>query len=107
MIIRSRTLKGWMQANFDRETLRDIAHHGCDAGWPGLTYYSDTCKLYAKFSGEIWQLASDMADDMGEKNVLTLIARFGGAGNVSDGCTFENLMVWFACEQIARELTEN
>jgi hypothetical protein len=106
MIIRSRTLKGWMQANFDNGQLEDIARHGCDAGWPGLTYYTDTGKLYAKFASEIWQMASDMANEMGEKNVLTLIAGFGGADNVSDGCTFENLMVWFACEQIAREMTD-
>ncbi len=106
MIIRSRTLKGWMQANFDRGQLEDIAQYGCQGGYPGLTYYSDTCKLYARFSGEIWQTASDLADDMGEKNVLSLIAGFGGAGNVSDGRTFENLMVWFACETIACELTD-
>ena len=37
IIVRSKSFKGWIQANFDRSQLADIASHGADAGWPGLT----------------------------------------------------------------------
>ncbi len=105
MIIRSRTLKGWMKANFDHGQLEDITCHGCIAGFPGLTYYHDTIKLYDKFSDDIWELVCNMAEESGE-DILTTIASFSGAGSVSDRAMFENLLVWFACEQIARELTD-
>jgi hypothetical protein len=95
-----------MKKNFDRDQLNDIASHGADAGWSGLTYYSDTCRLYRKFSDEIWNLATEMSESMGNKHVLELIASFNGATQVHDSCTFENLLVWFAAEEIARQMTE-
>ncbi len=103
MIIRSRTLEGWMRANFDRNQLKDIARYGCSAGFPGLTYYSDTCKLYDKFSEDIWKLAENGGCG---GDIMEFIASLNGTSNVSDRTTFENLMVWFACEETARELTD-
>src|SRR5690606_40944928 len=37
MRVRAKTFKNWMKANFSKEQLRDIAQHGADAGWGGLT----------------------------------------------------------------------
>lgn len=97
--------KDWMKKKFDATQLSDIAAHGADSGWAGLTYYSDTTKLYTKYKADIWEMLIQDAEDMGE-NVFEMISHFGGAKNVSDCETFENLMVWYAAERVARELTD-
>ena len=48
MIIRAKTFKKWLQANCDKGSLADLARHGASAGFPGLTYYTDTMQLYAR-----------------------------------------------------------
>jgi hypothetical protein len=37
---------------------------------------------------------------------LALIASFGGASDVCNNHTFKNLLVWYAAEKMAYELTE-
>lgn len=60
MIIRAKTFKAWMQANFDKGTLKDMAQFGCSGGFPGLTWYTDTCHLYERFKDEIWEWLWDL-----------------------------------------------
>ena len=90
MIVRAGTLKDWMKANFDRGQLDDIAKYGCSAGFPRLTYYRDTMKLYDKFSDDIWKLAEDSAES---GDVMEFVASLNGTSQVSSRATFENLMV--------------
>ena len=104
MIIRSRTFKQWMDANL-KDYYKDIAGHGCSAGFPGLTYYTDTMKLYGKFKDEIFEMLADDAEDQGV-TIPELIASFNGAKDVWDSGTFENLLVWYAAERIAYNATE-
>lgn len=105
MIIRSKSLRQWVRANFDKEQLEDIMTHGCVSGFPGVTYYKDTGKLYDHFSDEIWQMVYDGSQDAGMSE-LEYIASFNGS-NVGSHAQFANLLVWFAVEEIARELTED
>jgi len=51
-IIRAKTFKAWLQSNLDKGQRTDLANHGADAGWPGLTYTSDIVKLFDKFAEE-------------------------------------------------------
>ena len=104
MIIRAKTFKDWFKANL-KDYAQDIANHGADSGYPGITYYTDTCALYNKFKEEIWETLISDSEDFGV-NVFEMIAGFGGAKNVSDVTTFENLMTWYMAERIARELTD-
>lgn len=83
------------------ETLADLARGGADAGFPGLTYYSDTVALYDEFSEEIWEALYEDANDMGVAHPIDLIATFGGAKNVGSDAQFKNLMVWYMAERIA------
>lgn len=100
---RERLLKAIRKhSGMEDETLLDIARHSADAGWPGFTYYKDTVKFYDKNADDIWELANDMSEEMGNESPLELIASFGGAKNVSDDDTFKNLMSWFALEEISR-----
>lgn len=91
-------------SRMDDEQIIDAGNHGADAGWPGFTYYTDTVKFYDKNADDIWELANQEAEEMGEANALALIAGFRGAKNVSDDDTFKNLMSWFALEEIGRWL---
>jgi len=105
MRIRAKTFKGWLKANFSKQELGDLARYGANAGWPGLTHYADTCKLYDRFKGEIWEALLDDTEEFGYKNPFELIATFNGAdvGSCED---VETLLVWYMAERTARELTE-
>ncbi len=119
MRINAKTFRAWMRANFDAGELCGIAEHGAESGWPGITYYTDTAKLYRRFADELWQMAFEDYQDQGmqdpdpmayphtwKPNLLKWIADLGGADSVEDGDTFENLMVWYGAERVARELTD-
>lgn len=77
MIVRSKTFRGWMKANFTRQDLKDMVTHGVSSGFSGLIYYTETAKLYDKFSNEIWD------------------------------ALFKNLLVWYMAERTAQELLED
>lgn len=86
-----------------QSTMRDLARHGAEGGFPGLTYYSDTSKLYDAHEDEIWEALSNDAEEMGSDSPLSLIASFGGASNVYNDSQFRNLLVWYMAERVARE----
>ena len=105
MIIRAKTFTVWMKANHCKATLADIAHHGADQGWPGLIYYTDTCKLYARFKEEIWEMLYNDADDIG-CCPLEFVASFNRTYEITDFWHFENLLVWYAAERVAAKLVD-
>jgi hypothetical protein len=94
-----------MKENYDLDTLKDIVEHGVSAGFPGLSYYSDTCTLYELFKDEIWERLVDDADEFGYKNVYEFIATFNGA-NVGNCVQHENLLVWYMAERIAQDIID-
>jgi hypothetical protein len=106
MIIRSKCFEDWFKANL-HEYFDDIANHGADAGYPYITYTAHTVKIFDKFADEIWEMAVEDAEDMGYKNVAAMIAEFGRSDMLSSINCFKNLMVWYACEKLARQLTNN
>jgi len=103
--IRAKTFEQWLKANLTKGDLTALAEHGAQNGFPGLTYYSDTCALYDKFSEEIWALAIEEAEQAGNRNVFEMIAQFGGANDVGNETQMKNLLVWYAAEHYARKLT--
>lgn len=98
------TFESWLKANLEPSQIKDLASHGADAGWPGLTYYSETGELYEIYKDEIWKALSDDADEYGCQSVFEMIAGFGCARSVNCVETFENLMVWYMAERTARNL---
>lgn len=87
-------------------SIEDLAEHGADAGFPGLSYYSDTIKLYEKYEREIWEALDEDADGMGSKNILDFIGTLSGADNVADEDQFKNLLVWYMAERTARQVVD-
>ena len=100
------SFKGWMLEQFEPCELRDIAQHGADAGWSGLTYYSDTIELYERFEEDLWGMLIEDADAHGLKHPLALVASFAGAAGVESDMAFRNLIVWYAAERVALEVTD-
>ena len=86
-------------------TMRDIAAHGADAGWPGITYYRDTNAMYHEHEDEIWYALEQDATELGLDHPLALIATFGGAKNVGSDAQLANLLVWYMAERVAHEAT--
>lgn len=88
-----------VKARLSNDDLRDVYEHGADSGFSGFIYYTETGRFYNRHKHAIWQLLEQAADELGE-NVLVMISQF----NVSHGdlATFENALVWFALEHVAR-----
>jgi hypothetical protein len=105
MIIRAKTFLRWMHSHFDLSNLQDIARHGADTGWYGLTYTTDCCQLYARFKDEIWDMLLDDAQDFGQ-SPLEIVASFRGAADVETAQDFETLLARYAAERTAYLLTE-
>lgn len=102
MIIRAKDFRSWFNANL-RSSAKDIASHGADCGYPNISYTSDTVKIFDRFGAEIWDMAVEDASEMGCNNVCELISGFSRADMLDDLDRFKNLMVWYACEKVARE----
>ena len=102
MIIRAKTFDKWILANL-KDNLQDIVNHGADAGYPGITYYQDTVKLYDKFNEEIWNCLDKDTAEFGYKTIPEFIATFNRA-DVADDTQFKNLLVWYYIERFAHNL---
>lgn len=107
MIVRSKTFRNWMKANFTRQDLKDMVTHGVSSGFSGLIYYTETAKLYDKFSDEIWDALYDDAQNMGYNNVLQFIVECFRDSDVASDAQFKNMLVWYMAERTARELLED
>ena len=105
MRIRAKTFRDWMKANFSKGELRELAQHGAEAGWHGLTYYSETTALYRRFADEIWETLIKDAEEHGYRNVFEFIATFRLA-DVANREQVENLLVWYMAERTAHRLVD-
>ena len=44
----AQTFRSWLTETLDTDQIEDLAGHGADAGWPGLTYTSECCCLHRR-----------------------------------------------------------
>jgi len=93
--------------SLDDEEIVSAGQHGADTGWGGFTYTADCCEFYAANKAAIWELAQEMADDFGYKSVPELVATFNRADMADTPDGFENLLAWFALEEVGRWLADN
>jgi hypothetical protein len=88
------------------ERYRDVLDHGCQSGTVGgLIYYSETVAFYNAHEGAIDDLISEMASDFGQ-SYLEFIGSLNGAKYVDNAEQLKNLLAWFACEEIVRQLSD-
>ena len=99
-----------------RESLPDVVRHGADAGYPGFTYYRDTCQFFRRHRKAIVGLIDQWCDESGDDPV-SVVANFGCLENdretrasiarclygrpTEDDCAVENALAWFALEEVA------
>ena len=101
-------------------TLRDVAEYGAGTGWPGFTYYRDTCKFTEENRQSLRQTLRSAADEygmtvvsfvrgfrcVGDKVPLSAIdaAVNGGFEGIDedDRTLVENALAWFALEEVAQ-----
>ena len=99
------SIKEWLLDTQELSTIQHTADQGCAGGTiPELIYYADTSAFYEKYKEEIWDRLSNMADDMGEPSILHLIVTFNGAKEVGSHLQLRNLLAWWACEDVCREI---
>lgn len=87
-----------------KERARDIAEQGADSGFAYITYTADTVKLYKRFEDDIYDMLNEDADEMGYESPEELIATFRRKDMLTTAAMRKNLLVWYACEKVAREL---
>lgn len=83
--------RSWKQT---RETLRDVAAHGADSGFPGFTYYSDTRRFYIRHRSAINELVMSEAREFG----MTPIDFVAGFRCLQDTTFDDNKGEWVACK---------
>jgi hypothetical protein len=99
------SIKDWILNNLEESQVADVVLEGCQSGIVSeLIYYADSCAFYQKYKEEIWQRLSDLADDMGEPSILHLIVTFNGSKEVGSETQLHNLLAWWACEDVCREI---
>jgi len=99
------SIKEWIINNLDKGQVADVVLHGCAGGVVSeLIYYADTCAFYEKYKNEIWQRLWDTYEEFGYESVLHFIASFNGANDVGSDDQFSNLLAWWACEEVCREI---
>ena len=99
------SIKEWVINNLEEGQIADVILEGCQSGIVSeLIYYSDSEAFYEKFKEEIWDRLSVMADDMGCESILHLIVTFNGSKEVGSELQLRNLLAWWACEDVCREV---
>ena len=100
MLRYSATFRDWFN--------RHLSGHACSIVNDGMDTYASLIpnysRLFARFAPEIWSTATEDAKEAGYSNVFEYIARWRSTGYVAGWTDFEKLMVWYACEHVAREV---
>ena len=99
------SIKEWILNNLEEGQIADVILEGCQSGIVSeLIYYADSCAFYEHFEGEIWDRLDQTSCEIGCKSILHLIASFNGAESVGSHDQFRNLLAWWACEEVCREV---
>ena len=84
------------------DTMREVAKHGAESGFPGFVYYVDTSKFYDEHHGLIWDALADDCEELGSQSPLAMLASLSGHEHAWDDHQFKNLLAWYALEYVAR-----
>ena len=100
------SIKEWIINNLEKGQVAEVVLHGCSGGVVSeLIYYADSCAFYEKYKEEIWQRLYDSAQDCDEhQNCLHYTSTFNGGCDVASDEQFRNLLAWWACEDVCREI---
>lgn len=94
----------WLQATLDADQIAELATHGADTGWPGLTYTSEAVELFDRFSDEIREALNEDTEAFGFECPEAFMATWPRADMLWSEEGRKNLLVWFMAERTAHEL---
>ena len=100
-IVGNMNFSQWFKRNL-KDSARDIANHGADAGYPHISYTSDCVKLYNRFEEEIYEASNQDAEEFGMDSVDALVATFRRKDMLSTPDQRKNLLLWYMVEREAR-----
>jgi hypothetical protein len=103
------TICDWMVEHYDRETIVDIANHGCGSGCAsGLIYYSECCDFYREFEEELWEILCNLANEFAESPLALLdLYRSQDRGMIETHSQLCCAASWFVVEHLAQTLADN
>lgn len=101
------SFREWLQTNLGPQQLEELARHGADAGFPGLTYTSDCVDLYDRFEDEIRAALEEDAEALGYDCPEAFVATFNRSDMLWSEDGRRTLLVWYMAERTAREVTED
>ena len=102
----SMNFRAWLTETLDAEQIEDLAGHGADAGWPGLTLTSECVELFERFQDEIREALNEDAEAYGFDSPEAFIATFRRSDMLWDEDSRRNLLVWYLAERTAHEITD-
>lgn len=88
-----------------KESLGDIARNGADAGYSGIIYTNECVELHDKYQDELWDMLYEDAKEFGYDSVPAFMATWRRKDMLSDLDQMKNMIVWYAVEKIANEVT--
>lgn len=91
----------------DSNYLEDLATHGAASGFPGLTYYKDTCALYDRYTEELWEALCHIAENWDGNSILEMISSCTASKAIDSDTTLKNFIVWLVAEHYAAEYLLN
>ena len=101
--MKASTFKAWVKKQYSPSELRDLVKQGAVGGFSGMVYYSETAKLYERYSDDLWEMLLEDAETIGV-TPLALMSGFNGAAQVETDAQFKNLLVWYGAERVAAAL---
>lgn len=100
------TFRDWLTETLDPEQIEELAEHGADAGWPGLSYTSECVELFDRFEDEIRDALNEDTEAFGYECPEALVATFARRDMLWSEEGRKNLLVWFIAERTAREIAD-
>ena len=102
----SMNFRSWLTKTLDPDQIEDLAGHGADAGWPGLTDTSECVELFDRFQEEIREALNEDAEAFGFDSPEAFVATFGRSDMLWSEDGRKNLLAWYMAERTAHEITD-
>ena len=96
----------WLRATLDAEQITELAAHGADTGWPGLTYTSDCVELFERYAEEIREALHEDTEAFGYDSPEAFMATWRRSDMLWSEEGRKNLLVWYMAERTAYGLVE-
>lgn len=100
------SFRAWLLETLGEQQVRELALHGADAGFPGLTYTADCVELFERYQDDIRAALEADAEAFGADSPEAFVADFERSELLWSEDGRRTLLVWYLAERVAREVCE-